>query len=59
MPSEVSSDVELVVGMGECTIRRFFDSFWGATRFFNVMMQKFYFGRPCDVYAKKNKFTAQ
>ena len=43
VPSEVSSDVQLVVCMGECTIRFFFDSFWGATGFFNVMMQKFYF----------------
>ena len=42
MPSEGWSDVQLVVCMGEYT-QLFFVSFWGATGFFNVMMQKFYF----------------
>ena len=42
MPSQVSSDVQLVVCMGECTTE-FLDSFSGAIGFFNVMMQNFYF----------------
>ena len=42
MPSEGSSDVQLVVCMGECT-QIFWIRFRGATGFFNVMMQKFYF----------------
>ena len=42
MPSEGSSDVQLVVCMGECT-QIFLDSVLGATGFFNVMMQKFCF----------------
>ena len=42
MSSEVSSDVQLVVCMGDCT-QIFLDSFRGETGFFNVMMQKTYF----------------
>ena len=38
----VSSDVRLVVHMSECT-QIFWICLWGATRFFNVMMQHFYF----------------
>lgn len=61
VPSEGSSDVQLVVCLGACT-----DSFWGqqlqyndATVLFPVCSCFASSTRPCDVIDEKMKFTAQ